>query len=144
MMTGLAGLPALPHRLVLSLPAKGHAVRTARETTEQILVQWGIGLRHPHIGPALLVLAELVTNSVRHAAELSPTITVLLAAGPETLAFAVHDKHPYRPELYGPGASAAGGGLATVTELITGLGGTAAVHGDAKGPGKSVWITVPL
>lgn len=64
-------LEALPYRHVLTLPMMPSAVRLARETAEQALVEWGISLRHPAIGPALLILGELVTNSVRHAAVLS-------------------------------------------------------------------------
>ncbi|MFE7619767.1 ATP-binding protein [Streptomyces sp. NPDC057496] len=137
-------LEALPLRHVLTLPAMGAAVRTARETTEQVLVEWGIGLNHPSVGPTLLILSELVTNSVRHAAVLSPNVTVLYAAGPDTFAFGVHDRHPYRPALHAPAVGAAGGGLATVTELTLALGGTAVVRDDADGLGKSIWITVPL
>ncbi|MFF3392546.1 ATP-binding protein [Streptomyces sp. NPDC002669] len=121
----------------------GAAVRTARETTEQVLVEWGIGLNHPGVGPALLILSELVANSVRHAAVLSPNVTVLYAAGPDTFAFGVHDRHPYRPALHAPAVGATGG-LATVVELTLALGGTAVVREDADGLGKSIWITVPL
>lgn len=32
---------ALPYRHVLTLPAMGSAVRIARETTEQVLAEWG-------------------------------------------------------------------------------------------------------
>ncbi|MFC5219983.1 ATP-binding protein [Streptomyces coerulescens] len=133
-------LAALPYRHVLTLPALPSAVRMARETAEQALTQWGIGLRHPAVDPALLILSELVTNSVRHAAVLSPQLTVIYAAGRDCLAFAVHDRHPYRPPLVG----GAGGGLATVMELTQGLGGTAVVRGDADKRGKSIWITLPL
>ncbi|GGS22000.1 hypothetical protein GCM10010221_18720 [Streptomyces parvus] len=31
----------LPYRHVLTLPATGRAVRVARETTEQVLEEWG-------------------------------------------------------------------------------------------------------
>ncbi|MCX5343089.1 ATP-binding protein [Streptomyces atratus] len=134
---------ALPLRHVLTLPAMGAAVRTARETTEQVLVEWGVSLRHPSVDPVLLILSELVTNSVRHAAVLSPTVTVLYAAGRDAFAFGVHDRHPYEPALHGP-ATGTGGGLATVVELTLGLGGTTAVRKDADGRGKSIWITVPL
>ncbi|WP_371582153.1 ATP-binding protein [Streptomyces sp. NBC_01314] len=135
-------LETLPYRHVLTLPTMPSAVRTARETAEQALVEWGISLRHPTIGPALLILSELVTNSVRHAAELSPQVTVIYAAGQDCLAFAVHDRHPYQPPLFG--AVAGAGGLATVMELTLGLGGTAVVRGDADGKGKSIWISLPL
>ncbi|MGV9311268.1 ATP-binding protein [Streptomyces sp. NPDC003691] len=167
-LPGLAELRALPRRLVLTLPSTGQSVRTARETAEQALVEWGIGLRHPVADPALLILAELVANSVRHAAALSPTLTVILGAGPDTFALAVHDRHPDRPDLQnrnrnaargartgpdrdtGPDSGrgrdtgpAAGRGLATVMELTLGLGGTASVLGDPR-HGKTVWIALPL
>ncbi|MFF7645060.1 ATP-binding protein [Streptomyces canus] len=137
-------LEALPHRHVLTMPAMPAAVRTARQTAEQALTEWGINPRHPAIGPALLILSELVTNSVRHAAILSPQLTVIYAAGDDTLAFAVHDRHPHQPALYATLTDAASGGLATVMELTLGLGGTAVVRGDADGRGKSIWITLPL
>ncbi|MFC5802636.1 ATP-binding protein [Streptomyces formicae] len=136
-------LEALPYRHVLTVPAMGSAVRIARETTEQVLVEWGIGRRHPTVDPALLILSELVTNSVRHAAVCSPTLTVIYAAGPDTFAFAVHDRHPYQPALYAT-AGTGSGGLAAVVELTLGLGGTAVVRADADRQGKSIWITLPL
>ncbi|WP_406446923.1 ATP-binding protein [Streptomyces sp. NBC_01613] len=137
-------LAALPYRHVLTLPAMPSAVRMARETAELAVAEWGIGLRHPTIGPALLILSELVTNSVRHAAALSPQVTVIYAAGADCLAFGVHDRHPYQPALYGAVTESGTGGLAIVMELTLGLGGTAVVRGDADGKGKSIWITLPL
>ncbi|MEV7385402.1 ATP-binding protein [Streptomyces sp. NPDC091215] len=138
-------LETLPHRHVLTLPSEPSAVRAARETAEKALVEWGIGLRHSTVDPALLILAELVTNSVRHAAILSPTVTVIYAAGPGCLAFAVHDRHPYQPPLYGAvTGTGTSGGLATVMELTLALGGTAVVRPDADGGGKTIWITLPL
>ncbi|MGW2073966.1 ATP-binding protein [Streptomyces sp. NPDC001953] len=131
-------LEALPYRHVLTLPTEPSAVRIARETAEQALVEWRIGLRHPTVDPALLILSELVTNSVRHAASLSPQVTVIYAASPDCLAIAVHDRHPYQPPLYGAVTGAAGGGLATVMELVLALGGTAVVRADADGRGKSI------
>ncbi|MFD0022845.1 ATP-binding protein [Streptomyces sp. NPDC058382] len=122
----------------------GHSVRIARETTEQVLAEWGVSRRHPAVDPALLILSELVTNSVRHAAALSPTVTVVYAGGPDTFAFAVHDRHPYKPPLYPAVTEARGGGLCTVMELTLGLGGTAVIRGDADGRGKSIWVTLPL
>ncbi|MEV0494073.1 ATP-binding protein [Streptomyces atratus] len=137
-----AHLETLPYRHVLTLPAMGSAVRMARETTEQVLTEWGVSRRHPTVDPALLIVAELVTNSVRHAAALSPNVTVIFAAGPDTFAFAVHDRHPHQPTLCAPDTGT--GGLATVVELTLGLGGSAVVRGDADGQGKSIWITLPL
>ncbi|GLX50274.1 ATP-binding protein [Streptomyces sp. NPDC014983] len=135
-------LQTLPHRHVLTLPTVPKAVRVARETAEQTFVEWGIGLRHHVVDPALLILSELVTNSVRHAAEVSPEVTVIYAAAHDCFAFAVHDRHPYQPHLRT--APTGPGGLATVMELVLGLGGTAVVRADADGEGKSIWITLPL
>ncbi|MER6529081.1 ATP-binding protein [Streptomyces sp. NPDC001508] len=134
----------LLHRHVLTLPAEPNAVRLARETAEQAWTEWGISLRHPAIGPALLILSELVTNSVRHAAAVSPQVTVVYAAGPGRLAFAVHDRHPYQPALYTSVTGSGTGGLATVMELTLGLDGTADVRTDADRGGKSIWVTLPL
>ncbi|MFF5343778.1 ATP-binding protein [Streptomyces althioticus] len=136
-------LSALPNRHVLTVPTGPGAVRVARETAEQALAEWGVDERHPAVGPALLILGELVANTVRHAAGLSPQTTVFYAAGPDCLVLAVHDRHPHRPDLTGPHATGPGG-LATVLELTHALGGTAVVRGDRDGPGKSVWITLPL
>uniref|UniRef100_A0AAU3HT99 ATP-binding protein n=1 Tax=Streptomyces sp. NBC_01393 TaxID=2903851 RepID=A0AAU3HT99_9ACTN len=135
---------ALPYRHVLTLPTEPSAVRLSRQTAEQALTEWGISLRHPTVDPALLILGELVTNSVRHAVTLSPQLTVIYAAGSDCLAFAVHDRHPHQPPLYGAAIGTGTGGLSTVMELTLGLGGTAVVRGDADGNGKSIWITLPL
>ncbi|MEV7794806.1 ATP-binding protein [Streptomyces sp. NPDC087512] len=143
MSVPLCQAEALPHRHVLTLPTLPAAVRVARETAEQVLTEWGIGLRHSAVDPALLILGELVTNSVRHAAIRSPQMTVVYAAGADCLAFAVHDRHPCRPPLH-RASRGGGGGLATVMELTLALGGSAVVRADADGLGKSIWITLPL
>ncbi|MFJ6835665.1 ATP-binding protein [Streptomyces sp. NPDC091209] len=135
---------ALPYRHVLTLPNEPSAVRLSRQTAEQSLTEWGISLRHPTVDPALLILGELVTNSVRHAVTLSPQLTVIYAAGSDCLAFAVHDRHPHQPALYGTAIDTGASGLGTVMELTLSLGGTAVVRGDADGNGKSIWITLPL
>ncbi|QNE76040.1 ATP-binding protein [Streptomyces finlayi] len=137
-------LETLPLRHVLTLPTTGSAVRIARETTEQVLTEWGVSRLHPTVDPALLILSELVTNSVRHAAPVSPTVTVIYAAGPDTFAFAVHDRHPYQPQLFSAITHTSGSGLGTVMELTLGLGGTAVIRSDGDGKGKSIWITLPL
>ncbi|MFJ9539213.1 ATP-binding protein [Streptomyces sp. NPDC101225] len=133
-------LGALHNRHVLTLPNEPSAVRLSRETAEQALAEWGIGLRQHAVDVALLILGELVTNCVRHAAELSPQIMVMYAASGQHLSFAVHDRDPHQPSLHRTGGT--GGGLGMVAELTRQLGGTAVVHGDAEG--KSIAITLPL
>ncbi|WP_039639460.1 ATP-binding protein [Streptomyces sp. 769] len=140
-------LEALPHPhalSVLSAPALPSAVRLARETAEQVLFEWRISGHHPSVGPALLILSELVTNSIQHAAEVSPQVTVIYAAAADWLAFAVHDRHPYQPRLYDAGIRTGRGGLATVMELTHDLCGTAFVRADTDGQGKAIWISLPL
>ncbi len=87
----------LPHRHVLTAPTVPASVRLARETAEMTYASWGIDATHPTMGPALLILSELVVNSVRHAAVTSASLTVTFAAGEYTLAFAVHDRIPTIP-----------------------------------------------
>ncbi|MEK0099505.1 ATP-binding protein [Streptomyces sp. A475] len=137
-------LGELPCRHVLTLPTMPAAVRMVRETTEQVLAEWGVNQRHPTVDPALLIIAELVTNSIRHAADISPQLTVLYAASADTFAFGVHDRHPFQPALHRSPTLHAGGGLSTVVELTHGLGGSAVVRPDADRGGKSIWITLPL
>ncbi|MEV3859084.1 ATP-binding protein [Streptomyces sp. NPDC050095] len=137
-------IEALPHRHALTVPTEGSAVRMARETAQMVLAEWGVSARHPSLDPALLILSELVTNSVRHAATTSPTLTVIFAGSADYLAFGVHDRHPYQPPLHGAPTATGGKGLATVMELTLALAGTAVVRGDADGGGKSIWITLPL
>ncbi|MCX3061634.1 ATP-binding protein [Streptomyces beihaiensis] len=135
----------LPKRHALTVPAEGPAVRTARETAQMVLAEWGVDARHPAVDLALLILSELVTNSVRHAADSSPMVTVVFAGGADCLAFGVHDRHPHVPPLRPPDATARRGtGLVTVTELTAGLGGTAVARPDDDGGGKTIWITLPL
>ncbi|HEY9372111.1 ATP-binding protein [Streptomyces sp.] len=136
----MTAVEALPHRHVLTAPTVPASVRLARETAEMTYASWGIEPTHPAMGPTLLILSELVVNSVRHAAVSSPSLTVTFAAGEYTLAFAVHDRHPYHPGII----PSAGGGLATVAEVTAQHGGTCVLRRDADGGGKSVWITLPL
>lgn len=130
---------ALPLRHVLRCRTVSSSVQLARRTAETTYATWGVGPGHLVLGPSLLVLSELVTNSVRHAASLSPELTVVYAVGGGVLAFAVHDRHPGHPDLRGDT-----GGLGMVTEVVTELAGTAVVRRDSDGGGKAVWITLPL
>ncbi|MFB7292371.1 ATP-binding protein [Actinacidiphila glaucinigra] len=133
---------ALHHRHLLTLPTEPAAVAVARKTAEYVYAAWGVNPGHPAFAPALLILSELVTNSVRHAAEASPSLDVIYAAGAGVLAFAVHDRHPHRPDLVTPAKP--GGGLALVAELTAEHAGTATIRPDADAGGKSIWITLPL
>ncbi|WP_058042002.1 ATP-binding protein [Streptomyces roseifaciens] len=134
---------SLPFRSVLVCPTVPASVALARRTAEMIYVDsWRINPRHQAFGPALLMLSELVTNTVRHAAAVSPQVTVTYAAGPETLAFGVHDRHPHQPD---PARFADGpGGLRLIAELTAELCGSCTVLRDVDGGGKTIWISLPI
>ncbi|WP_127356282.1 ATP-binding protein [Actinacidiphila soli] len=127
---------------MLTLPPEPASVAMARRTAEYVYGCWGVNPGHPVVGPALLILSELVTNCVRHAAESSAALDVIYAADEGVLAFAVHDRHPRQPDLIRLAKPA--GGLAMIVELTAELGGTATLRPDADGGGKSIWITLPL
>ncbi|MCD9195176.1 ATP-binding protein [Streptomyces albireticuli] len=131
----------LPYRHVLTLPTVPASVSLARRTAQVAYSGWDIRPSRHVLDAALLMLSELVTNSVRHAAVASPQLTVTYAAGQDALAFAVHDRHPHRPDAAsftdGPG------GLGLIGELTTELGGAFSVLPDADGGGKNIWIVLP-
>ncbi|MFF4226795.1 ATP-binding protein [Streptomyces abikoensis] len=134
-------LAVLPYRHVLTCRAIPASVSLARRTAEATYASWGIDPGHRAMGPALLMLSELVLNGVRHAARTSPQLTVVYAVRTGLLDFAVHDRHPYRPD---PARFAeSSGGLAVVAELLTELGGSCTVLADGDGGGKNIWITLP-
>ncbi|MEU1629195.1 ATP-binding protein [Streptomyces sp. NPDC020096] len=132
-------------RQQVTLPALPRAVPLARITAQVLYTQWGLRAGDRILDASLLILSELATNSVRHAAEVSPVLTVTYAVGADVLAFAVHDRHPFHPLREGVAADpCAGDGLVMVMELTHELGGTLTVRPDPDQVGKSVWITLPL
>ncbi|MDX2648413.1 ATP-binding protein [Streptomyces sp. NPDC001902] len=132
----------LQRRHVLTLPTAPLSVTVARRTGEYVYTSWGVGPGDTVLGRALLILGELVANSVRHAAGVSPSLDVVYATGGGVLALAVYDLHPHRPDLLR--AAATGGGLAMVTEVTAECGGTATVLPDPGTGGKGIWVTLPL
>lgn len=140
----LSLLTAAHRRHVLTVPAVAATVTLARRTGEQAWAAWGVNRSHRVVGPALLILTELVANSVRHAADVSPNIDVIYAHGDGTLAFAVHDRHPFVPSIPPDPETGGGHGLAVTAELVAEHEGTATVRPDIDGRGKTVWVTLPL
>ncbi|MFI6350254.1 ATP-binding protein [Streptomyces sp. NPDC050560] len=118
-------------------------VPLARRETRKILVDWGIS--EPIVADACLIITELVTNVVRHAAVVSPTAAVSLAVedGPE-LVLAVADAHPFKPKPL-PLAHALGGrGLFLVNALVREAHGTTETVPDAATGGKRITVRLPL
>ncbi|ARF73063.1 hypothetical protein B7C62_12895 [Kitasatospora albolonga] len=108
-------------------------VRLARAGLRTALAGWGLGAIE---GDALLVLSELLTNSVRHAGGSSwrevETRFLLRDGG---LRVEVHDASSRLPRPGAPRWEAEGGrGLLVVAAVADDWG-----CGDRNGPGKYVW-----
>jgi histidine kinase-like protein len=94
----------------------------------------------------LLILSELATNAVRHAALLSPEIGVEVRLQGGWLRIAVEDSHPYRPKALDadPDQEHIGGrGLLLVKMITSGSGGLCDVEQTGTG-GKVIWAALPL
>ncbi|WP_344532522.1 ATP-binding protein [Streptomyces albiaxialis] len=94
----------------------------------------------------LLILSELVTNSVRHAALLSPEIGVEVSLGGGWLRVAVEDDHPYRPKALAAAPDeelTSGRGLLLVKAVTAEAGGVCDVEQTGAG-GKVIWAALPL
>ncbi|HSA51941.1 MAG TPA: ATP-binding protein [Yinghuangia sp.] len=137
-------LPTAAHRRhVLTAPTLPATVTLARRTGEQTWTAWGVAPTHLALGQALLILTELVTNSVRHAAPASPSLDVIYAHADGVLAFGVHDRHPFLPR-FTPTTDRAARGLDLIAELVNELGGTHIARPDIDERGKTIWITLPM
>ncbi|MFE0325827.1 ATP-binding protein [Streptomyces sp. NPDC003753] len=120
-----------------SVPQARHAVR-------DLLVRQGVPVSDDTVQALLLIVSELVTNAVRHAALLSPMLAVEVAVGPEWVRVAVEDDHPYRPSALEADHGRTGGrGLLLVREVTREAGGVCDVEHTAGG-GKVIWAALPL
>jgi anti-sigma regulatory factor (Ser/Thr protein kinase) len=87
------------------LPGTAESVPAARRLARELL-----GDAHPSIDTALLLLSELVTNSVRHSRSRLPggTVTVVVCAGSDGVLIQVRDDGgPAEPRLLTPGRASA-------------------------------------
>ena len=120
-----------------SVPQARHAVR-------DLLYRQGVPLTDDQVHGLLLIVSELVTNAVRHAALLSPMLAVEVAVGAEWVRVSVEDNHPYRPTALEADHGQTGGrGLLLVREVTREAGGVCDVEHTASG-GKVIWAALPL
>ena len=122
-----------------SVPKTRHAVR------DRLLVQGMAGLRYQElIDDLLLIVSELVSNAVTHAAVLSPQVTTELTIAEGWVRVAVEDDHPYRPKALESDLGQLGGrGLLLVKSVTLQAGGVCDVERTAAG-GKVIWASLPL
>ena len=92
----------------------------------------------------LLIVSELVTNAVRHAAVLSPQLVVEVVIGGGWVRVSVEDSHPYRPKaLHNDHGRTGGRGLLLVKSITSEAGGACDVERTVTG-GKVVWASMPI
>ena len=120
-----------------SVPQARHAVR-------DLLLRQGVPVSEELVQGLLLIVSELVTNAVKHAALLSPVVAVEVAVGAEWVRVSVEDNHPYRPTALEADHGRTGGrGLLLVREVAREAGGVVDVEPTASG-GKVIWAALPL
>ncbi|MEV7182253.1 ATP-binding protein [Kitasatospora sp. NPDC093679] len=122
-----------------AVPQTRHAVR------DRLLAQGMAGERYQElIDDLLLIVSELVSNAVTHAAVVSPRLSTELAIGEGWVRIAVEDLHPYRPKALESDLGNLGGrGLLLVKSVTLQAGGTCDVE-RTEGGGKVIWASLPL
>ncbi|MET7454144.1 ATP-binding protein [Streptomyces sp. NPDC005574] len=125
-------------------PAADVSVPQARHAVRDLLHRQGVPVSEDLAQGILLIVSELVTNAVRHAALLSPMLAVEVAVGAEWVRVSVEDNHPYRPTaLEADHARTGGRGLLLVREITREAGGVCDVEHTSSG-GKVIWAALPL
>lgn len=125
-------------------PAVDASVPQARRAVRDLLRRQGVPISDDLVHALLLIVSELVTNAVRHAALLSPMVAVEVGVGAEWVRVSVEDNHPYRPTALEADHGQTGGrGLLLVREFTQEAGGVCDVEHTAGG-GKVIWAAVPL
>ncbi|MFC0845094.1 ATP-binding protein [Streptomyces noboritoensis] len=125
-------------------PAVDASVPQARHAVRDLLRRQGVPVHDDLVQGLLLIVSELVTNAVKHAALLSPQVAVEVAIGAEWIRVSVEDNHPYRPKALETDYGQTGGrGLLLVREITCEAGGACDVEQTASG-GKIIWVALPL
>ncbi|MFG2626401.1 ATP-binding protein [Streptomyces sp. NPDC048473] len=125
-------------------PAVDVSVPQARHAVRDLLNRQGVPVADDIADGLLLIVSELVTNAVKHAALLSPELAVEVAVGAEWVRVSVEDNHPYRPTALETDYAQTGGrGLLLVREITREAGGACDVEHTAGG-GKIIWAALPL
>ncbi|WP_344565090.1 ATP-binding protein [Streptomyces axinellae] len=128
------------------MPSTDASVPRIRHAVRDLLRRQPAPVGEETVEGLLLILSELVTNAVRHAALLSPQIGVEVSLGGGWLRVAVEDCHPYRPKALDadPLAEHTGGRGLLLVKAVTGeAGGMCDIEQTSSG-GKVIWAALPL
>ncbi|MFI9722613.1 ATP-binding protein [Streptomyces sp. NPDC052396] len=127
----------------LTTPALPSSVPRARHEVRDLMSRQRVPLTGDRLDGLLLIVSELVTNAVQHAALLSPEVAVEVSIGPAWVRVAVADDHPCRPRPPAADQERIGGrGLLLVQAIVEEAGGACDVECTAGG--KVVWATLPV
>ncbi len=127
-----------------TVPALDSSVPQVRHGIRGLLRDQSVPVEEDVLYGLLVIVSELVTNAVRHAAVLSPQIAVELAVGAEWVRVAVEDNHPYRPTALETDHGRTGGrGLLLVKTIADEAGGSYDIA-QTPGGGKVIWAALPL
>jgi anti-sigma regulatory factor (Ser/Thr protein kinase) len=138
--------PPYPYEGVwrFTAPAVEPTVPRARRAVSDLLLRRGVPVHEDHLHGLLLIVSELVTNAVKHAALLSPEIGIEVSVGADWVRVAVEDSHPYRPKALETDQDNTGGrGLLLVKAITREAGGRCDVQHTASG-GKVIWAALPF
>ncbi|NJP47724.1 ATP-binding protein [Actinacidiphila epipremni] len=125
----------------MELPCEPSAVQWARVQAQDVLKGWEVPAETTE--DALLVISELVTNCLRHAATspMSPGCLLSLRRLPDHVLVCVYDDDRRPPVLRHPAEDEPGGrGL----QLVAGLSRRWGYSYPAPTSGKAVWAQLPL
>jgi two-component sensor histidine kinase len=115
-----------------------------RSGVRALVADLGVPIDGDTLYGLLLIVSELVTNAVKHAAVLSPEMAVEIAVGADWIRIAVEDNHPYRPKALEADHGQTGGrGLLLVKTITEDAGGQCDIAQTVTG-GKVIWAALPL
>ena len=128
-------------------PAVESSVPRLRRQVRDLIRRQAARVPEETLQNLLLILSELATNAVQHAAVLSPDMGVEVSLRAGRLRVAVEDGHPYRPKALEPDAEQAeatgGRGLLLVKMIAAEAGGVCDVEQTGAG-GKVIWAALPV
>ncbi|MBD0739799.1 ATPase [Streptomyces sp. CBMA29] len=125
-------------------PALDSSVPQVRRGVRALIADQRVPIDEDLLYGLLVIVSELVTNAVKHAAVLSPEITVEVAVGADWIRIAVEDNHPYRPRALEADHGQTGGrGLLLVKTITAEAGGQCDIAQTETG-GKVIWAALPL